>query len=85
MSSQRAPARVPLCLAFVEIHQEEPTQSLATKSDKSGKFSGAKFENCYFNVQVVWLRRPQKLKSVANFDSIQRKPFHEVVFNHLLG
>ena len=40
-------------VAFVEIHQEELIQSLATKSDKSGKFSGAKLENYYFNVQVM--------------------------------
>ena len=53
MSRQQAQARVPLCPAFVEIHQEEPTQSFATKSDKSGKFSGVKFENCSFNIRIV--------------------------------
>ena len=40
-------------IAFVEIHQEEPTQSLASKSDKSAKFSGPKLQNCYFNVQIM--------------------------------
>ena len=53
MSNQQAPARVRLCLAFVEIYQEEPTQNVATKSDKSSKFSGAKFENCFFNNRIV--------------------------------
>ena len=37
----------------VEIHQEEPIQSFATKSDQSGKFFGAKFKNSSFNIQIV--------------------------------
>ena len=54
MSMSTSTSTSPLMpIAFVEIHQEEPTQSLATKSDKSGKFSGAKSENYYFSVQVM--------------------------------
>ena len=53
MSSQQTPPSVSLCLTFVEIYPEKPTQSFATKSHKSCKFSVAKLENCYFNVQVM--------------------------------
>ena len=31
--------------SFVDIHQKEPSKSVATKSDHLGIFNGAKFEN----------------------------------------
>ena len=40
-------------MSLVDIHQKDPSQSLAVKSDKLSIFHGAKFENCSFKIQVM--------------------------------
>ena len=69
-------ASLSFCTNFVDIYQKDLNQNLAVKSDKLGIFHGAKFENCYFNVQVmnvfVTRRRPQKLKPLTSSDSLKK-------------